>query len=127
VRMAAIRDMRRAASGHPAEAGLGRPGDPVGAGQVAASSAARPVARHAWVRVSIFGLRRQTCGFALTGWLSSADSSVLLDQASEDMMTLDLADRKRDDAGLIKGCAKVQGPVRPAAVVMAGVLGQDCP
>ena len=61
------------------------------------------------------------------GWLLSAGSSVLLDQASEDMMTLDLADRKRDDAGLIEGCAKVQGPVRPAAVVMADVLGQDYP
>src|SRR5712691_3850893 len=61
------------------------------------------------------------------GWWSSADSSVLvlLDQASGDMLTLDLADRKRDDVGFIDGCAMVQGPARPGAVVVAGVLGQD--
>ena len=67
-----------------------------------------------------------TRGFVLTV-VSSAESSVLPDQAREDIVTFDLADRKRDHVRLIGRCAKVQGPMRPMPVEVSGILAQHGP
>lgn len=69
---------------------------------------------------SELGVRHLSCS-------SSSGIAVLVDESAKDVVAVDALNGEGAGVGVVGGGAKLQCPVRPAAVVVRGILGEHVP